>query len=90
MQLKESLDGFQILKPADKKKFPYSGIAAGGKQPAPPRGGQVGTGFLFTRPSSTPTAKKTVVFSMNQLINRAIKCGVPGVNNPKVAALPHV
>lgn len=40
VQLKESLDGFQILKPADKKKFPYSGIAAGGKQPAPPRGGQ--------------------------------------------------
>ncbi|KAH9384323.1 hypothetical protein HPB48_026316 [Haemaphysalis longicornis] len=28
---------FQILKPADKKKFPYGGIAAGGKAPAAPR-----------------------------------------------------
>ncbi|KAL3242027.1 hypothetical protein MRX96_021560 [Rhipicephalus microplus] len=31
---------FQILKPADKKKFPYGGIAAGGAKPAPPKRGQ--------------------------------------------------
>ncbi|KAL3242016.1 hypothetical protein MRX96_021551 [Rhipicephalus microplus] len=31
---------FQILKPADKKKFPYGGIAAGGGKPAPPQRGQ--------------------------------------------------
>ncbi|KAM7311844.1 serine/threonine-protein phosphatase alpha-2 isoform [Ixodes scapularis] len=31
---------FQILKPADKKKFPYGGIAAGGKQPATPKAAQ--------------------------------------------------
>ncbi|KAL1427439.1 hypothetical protein MTO96_017396 [Rhipicephalus appendiculatus] len=31
---------FQILKPADKKKFPYGGIAGGGAKPAPPQRGQ--------------------------------------------------
>lgn len=36
---------WQILKPADKKKFPYGGIAAGGKQPATPKAAQVRTFF---------------------------------------------
>lgn len=40
------LSFWQILKPADKKKFPYGGIAAGGKQPATPKGAQVGAFFF--------------------------------------------
>ncbi|KAG0426177.1 hypothetical protein HPB47_026702, partial [Ixodes persulcatus] len=55
------LSFWQILKPADKKKFPYGGIAAGGKQPATPKGAQdggerVGSGTGERRKRSSSSA----------------------------------